>query len=314
MGEHDFAYYFDESAEFSGKRKGKDMIGFPSTYCILDLETTGLEPRTDNITEVAAIKVVNNKVVDTFSSLMQPPKIKVTASRKANAPIDSLTDENGKQYYYVDDTVKNLTGITNEMLENAPQTETVLADFKNFVGDSVVLGYNVNFDISFLYHHCADYFRNDYIDVYKLAKLLLPELKPKKLVNVAEYFHVDVQNAHRAMKDCQMTKVCYEGLRDIMYKTYKTPEFFIQKQVVEKRTQKEDSMRTVKIRISRRKLPKNKWVAFLLCLLLGWAGAHRFYEGKYFTGVLYLCTLGLFGIGIVIDLLRILFKRKRYYI
>lgn len=51
---------------------------------------------------------------------------------------------------------------------------------------------------------------------------------------------------------------------------------------------------------------KNKWVAFFLCLFLGFLGAHRFYEGKIFTGILYLCTLGLGGIGVIVDLVRIL--------
>lgn len=59
---------------------------------------------------------------------------------------------------------------------------------------------------------------------------------------------------------------------------------------------------------------KNKWVAFLLCVLLGYVGAHKFYEGKVLMGILYLCTFGLFGIGWLIDCLVLLFKPNPYYV
>lgn len=59
---------------------------------------------------------------------------------------------------------------------------------------------------------------------------------------------------------------------------------------------------------------KNKWVSFLLCLFLGYFGAHKFYEGKILLGVLYLLTAGLFGIGIIIDLILLLFKPNPYYV
>lgn len=60
--------------------------------------------------------------------------------------------------------------------------------------------------------------------------------------------------------------------------------------------------------------PKNKWVAVLLCLFLGCVGGHKFYEGKIGMGILYIFTLGLFGIGAFIDLLILLFKPNPYYV
>lgn len=60
--------------------------------------------------------------------------------------------------------------------------------------------------------------------------------------------------------------------------------------------------------------PYKKWISLVLCILLGWLGAHRFYEGKFFTGILYLLTFGLFGVGIVFDLLRLAGQPKEYYI
>ncbi len=59
---------------------------------------------------------------------------------------------------------------------------------------------------------------------------------------------------------------------------------------------------------------KSKWVAVVLCLFLGWFGGHKFYEGKMGMGILYLLTAGLFGIGVVVDLIILLFKSDPYYV
>lgn len=59
---------------------------------------------------------------------------------------------------------------------------------------------------------------------------------------------------------------------------------------------------------------KNKWVAVLLCFFLGYLGAHKFYEGKIGMGILYLFTVGLFGIGVLIDFIVLLFKPNPYYV
>ncbi len=62
------------------------------------------------------------------------------------------------------------------------------------------------------------------------------------------------------------------------------------------------------------KKEKNKWISLLLCLFLGYIGAHKFYEGKIGMGILYLFTVGLFGIGLVIDFIVLLFKPNPYYV
>jgi len=58
---------------------------------------------------------------------------------------------------------------------------------------------------------------------------------------------------------------------------------------------------------------KNKWVSFFLCLFLGYLGIHKFYEGRILFGLLYLCTCGLFGVGVIIDLFILFFKPNPYY-
>lgn len=59
---------------------------------------------------------------------------------------------------------------------------------------------------------------------------------------------------------------------------------------------------------------KNKWTAVLLCLFLGGVGGHKFYEGKVGMGILYIFTVGLFGIGVFIDLIILLTKPNPYYV
>ena len=203
---HDFYFFFRKEDQFEGKRKGKSLIGFPDNYVLLDLETTGLDSYHDEIIEVAALKVKNNKTVDTFQSLIKP-------SRE------------------IDEFIMNLTGITNEMLKDAPPPKEVLKRFKDFVGDIVVMGYSVNFDISFLYHKCEDYFRNDFVDVLRLARFLLPDIGERSLKNVANYFKLKPEGLHRALRDCEITKLCYERIRDIMIETYETPELFVKNRV-----------------------------------------------------------------------------------
>lgn len=60
--------------------------------------------------------------------------------------------------------------------------------------------------------------------------------------------------------------------------------------------------------------PKNKWISFLLCLFLGLLGAHKFYEGKIIFGIVYIFTFGLFGFGILVDLILIILKPNPYFV
>ncbi len=60
-------------------------------------------------------------------------------------------------------------------------------------------------------------------------------------------------------------------------------------------------------------MPKSKWVSFFLCLFFGLFGAHKFYEGRILLGILYICSAGLGGIGVIIDLIILFFKPNPYY-
>jgi hypothetical protein len=112
----------------------------------LDIETTGLDPKNDSIIEIGAVKFNDNRVVAEFSKLINPRK-----------PINQF--------------ITNLTGITNSMVMNAPFIIDVLPEIHDFIGDAIILGQNIDFDLSFFhrYNHFKD---NPTIDTYELLPYL----------------------------------------------------------------------------------------------------------------------------------------------
>ncbi len=174
--------------------KGKSLIGFPQEYCIVDIETTGLNAGYDDIIEIGAIKYVDGVVIDTFDSLLQP--------------------KCRHYHYYVSRFITELTGITNAMLEQAPPSEEVLFSFQQFLGDSIIVGYNVNFDVNFLYDSFLEYLgapmTNDFIDILRMARKLFPSLPHHRLSDMTAYYGLVNEHAHRALSDCEVTAQCFE--------------------------------------------------------------------------------------------------------
>ncbi|MBE6817133.1 MAG: 3'-5' exonuclease [Ruminococcaceae bacterium] len=183
------AYYQNYNREF----KGRSLVGFPQDFCVVDIETTGLAPGSDGIIEIGAIMYENGEAVDEFSSLLQPS-------------VNEMGD-------YVSPFITELTGITNEMLDTAPPTEQVLAEFFDFLGDSIIVGYNVNFDVNFLYdaiyEHLGEYMTNDFIDILRMAKKLYPEMPHHRLGDMTARFGIVNKSAHRALSDVEATYACF---------------------------------------------------------------------------------------------------------
>lgn len=174
------------------KGKGKSVIDFPSTYTVLDIETTGLDPRYCEIIEISAIKYSSGQNISTFSTLVKPSE-----------PIDEY--------------ITSLTGITNDMLKNAPDIVETMQKFYNFVGSDLIVGYNVNFDINFLYDNLLNChsltLSNSFIDVMRIARKVLPDLKNHKQVTVAEHYGISTAGAHRAAVDCEICNAIFEKLQ-----------------------------------------------------------------------------------------------------
>lgn len=192
------------------EHKGKSLIAFPSDYCIIDLETTGLSTEWNDIIEIGAIRYSGGREIDRFQSLVQPP------------PFDDGT--------FVDDFITELTGITNEMLSTAPATADALQAFDSFLGDSLIVGYNVNFDVNFLYDNYERYlgktFQNDFVDVMRFARKLHPELPHHRLKDMTAFFGITPDREHRSIADCESTLICYERLQSEALQKYGSEEEF----------------------------------------------------------------------------------------
>lgn len=172
--------------------KGNNISKLVSDYVLVDIETTGFSPYSDDIIEIGAIKVKNNKVVDEYQSLV-----------KTNRRLSP--------------TICNLTGITNDMLKNGKEAKQAIYEFLEFAGDNVLVAHNANFDINFLYDksdlYANKYLKNDFIDTVKVAKKILPNLPNYKLGTLANYYNIDYSNAHRGLEDVKITYEVYNKLK-----------------------------------------------------------------------------------------------------
>ncbi|WP_455538242.1 PolC-type DNA polymerase III [Terrisporobacter sp.] len=153
------------------------------TFVVFDLETTGFSNKNDKITEIGAVKVENFKVVDRFSQLINPEK-----------------DISYK--------VQELTGITNDLIKDKPTIEEVLPKFIEFIGDSVMVAHNADFDMGFMQQKCREQnieFKNNAVDTLTLARTLLPHMKRFRLNLIAKELGVPLLNHHRAVDDAEAT-------------------------------------------------------------------------------------------------------------
>lgn len=174
------AYLCPDKIPIVCRSKGQDI---DTTYCVLDLETTGLSFRTDKITEVGIMKVKNGEVIDSFSCFVNPEK-----------PIPP--------------EVVEVTKITDEMVKDAETIDKVFPKILEFVGDSVLVAHNADFDIPFLKYHgnlLGYELNNTYMDTLRLAKVLFPEFTRYKLGFIADKLGIKVEVAHRALDDVDTT-------------------------------------------------------------------------------------------------------------
>ena len=183
--------------------KGKSLLEFPDDYTVVDIETTGLDPITCKIIEISAIKYRCNRKVDEYVTFIS-------------------IDEK------VPDRITKLTGITNGMLKRAPKSLEALTGFIDFIGQDILVGHNVTFDLAFLGSEYEDCFGqkllNNYVDVLKIANEKLPFLESHKQIVVAKYFGINTEGSHSALTDCEICNGCYQKLKELSVGYYNAPE------------------------------------------------------------------------------------------
>ncbi len=188
------------------KRIGRNLVDFPKEFVILDIETTGLSPHRDEIIELSALLIRNDEIVEEFNRLVKP-----------EGEISAF--------------ISNLTGITPEMVADAPDIATAIKDFDDFCVGKIVLGHNITFDISFIDYNLQKYhglsFSNDFIDSLRLAKILLPQLQNRKLGTLANFFGFNTEGMHRGLKDCKVTHLCYCKFKEIAARKNGSVENFL---------------------------------------------------------------------------------------
>jgi len=158
--------------------------GFDDEYVVFDIETTGLQKETNQVIEIGAVKIKNKKKIDSFSALIDP-KVKLPPK------------------------IIELTGITDDMLEGQPEEKEVIPKFLEFIGDSVLVAHNANFDVGFIRVAAKRVSKkeitNTVLDTVELSRTLFPELSRHKLNVVAEHLGISLENHHRAVDDAEAT-------------------------------------------------------------------------------------------------------------
>ena len=187
------AYLAPDKNAIVTNSKGQDI---DTTYCVLDLETTGFSATTEKITEVGIMKIKNGEVIDQFSCFVNPKK-------------------------HIPQRVTEVTNITDDMVKDAETIEQVFPQILEFIKGSVLVAHNAPFDMGFLKQNAKTLgyeFDYTYLDTLSLAKDLFPDYKKYKLGKIAENLGIKVEVAHRALDDVDTTVKVFHVMINMLKK------------------------------------------------------------------------------------------------
>ena len=145
------------------------------SFCALDLETTGLNPKTDHIIEIGLQLFTLGEIGETYSTLVKPAK-------------------------RIPNNISLLTGIKNKDVKEAPSIEDIAEDIRSFIGEHTIVGHNIRFDLSFLASHGLK-LKNNSFDTLDFSYMMIPNAPNHTLGGLADYLNLTQENSHRALSD-----------------------------------------------------------------------------------------------------------------
>jgi DNA polymerase III epsilon subunit family exonuclease len=170
-----------------------------ATFIVVDVETTGMSPLTDRMTEIAMMKIQRGVLVDEFSSLINPLQT-------------------------ISHFITNLTGIDNLMVRDAPTARELVPDIAQFLSGAVFVAHNAAFDWGFVYHSAlrerALELSNPTLCTVKLSRKILPHLPSRSLGPVAEHLDIKIPQRHRASGDAYATSLVLIKFLSFLKRTY----------------------------------------------------------------------------------------------
>ena len=188
--------FSDAARNRVAKRVSAARARYPDSYVVVDVETTGLNPDLDEIIELGAIRVIDGEKNESFCSF-------IAIDRR------------------IPPEIVELTGITDDELKTSGRPLCdVMNDFANFLGNSLIVAHNLQFDKAFLDTSCVKcglpIFTNRAVDTLNLARKLVKGVQSYKLSALAAHFGMDQVDAHRSLADCEMAYLLYQKLMDLM--------------------------------------------------------------------------------------------------
>lgn len=180
------------------------IIALPNDYVVIDLETTGLDYEFDDIIEISGIRYQNGQETARYEQLVH-----------IEYPLPSF--------------ITDLTGISNDMLVGCPNISQAISEFSLFLGPDIIIGHNINFDMHFLSvaynRHLNRTLENKCIDTMRISRKVIPELSHHRLCDIAGYYGVPYEGAHRSSVDCEITNACYQIMRNAILSSYTETDF-----------------------------------------------------------------------------------------
>ena len=187
-------YLVDDEAKMV--KLPKNIAIEQETYVVFDIETTGFDPYGDAIIEIGAVKMEGTKIVDRFSTFIDPER-------------------------RIPEKITELTGITDIMVEGAPKIAEAVTKFMEFTGDATVVAHNANFDVGFVtqkLHNIGKEFHNSVIDTLHWSRNILKENKRHNLKELCKHFNISLENHHRAVDDAEATAEVFKRFMGMVLK------------------------------------------------------------------------------------------------